>query len=37
MQLEIRTKTIHIKFSWKALSSIIVAGLCMYFGVPLPW
>ncbi len=37
MLLEIRTKDIHIKFAWRALSMVIIVGLCMYFDLPLPW
>ncbi len=37
MQFEIRTKTVHIKFSWKALTSLVAFGLCAYFNVPFPW
>ncbi len=37
MFLEIRTKTFHIKFSWRALGVIIIIALCLYFNSPLPW
>ena len=32
--LEIRTKTVCIKFSWKTLSVVVIAGLCMYLDLP---
>jgi len=37
MLLEIRTKTFYIKFSWRALSMVVIVALCVYFNLPLPW
>lgn len=37
MNIEVRTKSVHFKFSWGALTSLVLFGLCAYFDVPLPW